>query len=102
MLCLRQVKSVRNNVYGAGTSYRGMTVRLSAVKLALLLPALDGGRLSVWCTVARVFKDFASEKKCNVAGSFKMSSSQGSIEYIASDPRRADHELVLFSKLVLV
>lgn len=47
MLCLGQVKSARNNVYGVGTSYRGMTVRLSAVKLALLLSDLDGGRLSV-------------------------------------------------------
>lgn len=50
----------------------------------------------------REFKDFASEKKCDVAGSFKMSSSQGSIECIASDPPRAYHELKLFSKLVLV
>ena len=52
--------------------------------------------------MARVFKDFASEKDCDVVRSFKMSGSQGSEEYIARNPARASHESELFIKLVLV
>lgn len=71
-------------------------------KFGLLLSDLDGERLSGVDSV--VFKDFASEKDCDVAGSFKMSGSQGSIEYRASDSPRAGHELELelFIQLVLV
>ena len=46
--------------------------------------------------MARVFEDFACEKDCDVAGSFKMSGPQGSIEYIASDHPKAGDELELF------